>query len=66
VQSLITASRGSVVLLYGLTAMLLVAAAIEAFWSSAAWLPVSVKYGVAALCWTAVLAYFALQGRHAR
>jgi uncharacterized membrane protein SpoIIM required for sporulation len=66
VQSLVAASRGSVVLLYGLTAMLLVAAAIEAFWSSAAWLPVPVKYGVAALCWIAVLAYFTLQGRHAR
>lgn len=66
VQSLIAASRQSVVLLYGLTALLLVAAAIEAFWSSAAWLPVSVKYGVASLCWITVLAYFTLQGRGAR
>ena len=66
VQSLVAASRQAVVLLYGLTAMLLVAAAIEAFWSSAAWLPVSAKYGVAALCWVAVIAYLTLQGRHAR
>jgi uncharacterized membrane protein SpoIIM required for sporulation len=64
-QSLVAASRQSVVLLYGVTAMLLVAAAIEAFWSSASWLPLSVKYGVAALCWTGVLAYLTFQGRHA-
>jgi uncharacterized membrane protein SpoIIM required for sporulation len=66
VQSLIAASRQSVVLLYGVFAMLVVAAVIEAFWSSATWLPVAVKYGVAALCWIAVLAYFTLQGRRAR
>ena len=53
-------------LLYGVTAMLLVAAAIEAFWSSATWLAAGVKYGVAALCWAAVLAYFTFQGRRAR
>jgi len=66
VRALISASRESVVLVYGFTAMLLIAAAIEAFWSSARWLPVSVKYGVAAMCWTAVIAYFTLQGRRAR
>jgi uncharacterized membrane protein SpoIIM required for sporulation len=66
VQSLIAASRDSVVLLYGVTGMLVVAAVIEAFWSSASWLPHTVKYGVAALCWVVVFAYFTLQGRHAR
>ena len=66
VQALIAASQQSVVLLYGVTGMLLLAAAIEAFWSSASWLPGSVKYSVAALCWTAVLAYLTLQGRRAR
>ena len=45
--------------------MLIVAAAVEAFWSSAAWVPNDVKYGVAAVCWLAVFAYLALQGRHA-
>ena len=65
-QSLVVATRESAVLLYGVTAMLLVAAAIEAFWSSATWLPAGVKYGVAALCWAAVLAYFLFQGRRAR
>ena len=66
VQSLVAASRESVVLLYGVTGMLVIAAVIEAFWSSASWLPPTVKYGVAALCWAVVFAYFTLQGRHAR
>ena len=65
VQALVTASGESAVLLYGLTAMLFVAAAVEAFWSSAQWLNPGVKYAVAAVCWTAVLAYLTLQGRRA-
>jgi uncharacterized membrane protein SpoIIM required for sporulation len=64
-QSLVQAARECVVLVYGVTAMLVVAAAVEAFWSSAIWLPNAVKYGVAAVCWSVVFAYFALQGRHA-
>jgi uncharacterized membrane protein SpoIIM required for sporulation len=64
-QSLVAAARESTVLIYGVTAMLIVAAAIEAFWSSAQWLPAGLKYGVAAVCWTAVLAYLGLQGRRA-
>lgn len=65
VQSLVAATRESAILLYGVTAMLFVAAAVEAFWSSATWLPPSVKYGVAAICWTAIFAYFTFQGRRA-
>jgi len=64
-QALVQATRDSAILLYGVTGMLLVAAGIEAFWSSASWLPSAVKYGVAAVCWTAVASYFVLQGRHA-
>ena len=64
-HSLVLATRDSAVLLYGVTAMLLVAAAIEAFWSSATWLPAAAKYSVAAVCWTAVLGYFTFQGRRA-
>jgi uncharacterized membrane protein SpoIIM required for sporulation len=64
-QSLVAATQDSVVLLYGVTAMLFVAAAVEAFWSSANWLSPAVKYGVAAVCWIAVLSYFAFQGRRA-
>jgi uncharacterized membrane protein SpoIIM required for sporulation len=64
-QSLVCATQDSAVLLYGVTAMLFVAAGIEAFWSSAAWLPAAAKYSVALICWTAVLGYFGFHGRRA-
>jgi uncharacterized membrane protein SpoIIM required for sporulation len=64
-QSLVQASRDSMVLVYGVTCMLLVAAAVEAFWSSARWIAPTIKYGVAACCWLAVLSYLTLQGRRA-
>ncbi len=64
-QSLVQATRDSAVLLYGVTSLLLVAAAVEAFWSSAIWLPPAAKYGSAIVCWTAVLGYCAFQGRRA-
>jgi uncharacterized membrane protein SpoIIM required for sporulation len=64
-QALVDATRESAVILYGVVAMLLVAAGVEAFWSSARWLAPSVKYSVAAACWLAVLAYFMRQGRRA-
>ena len=65
-QALVDSARGAIVLLYGVTAMLLVAAAIEAFWSSARWIPPSLKYSVASACWIAVFGYFILQGRRVR
>jgi uncharacterized membrane protein SpoIIM required for sporulation len=64
-QALVEATQDSAIILYGVTAMLLVAAGIEAFWSSATWLAPGIKYGVAAMCWTAVLGYFTFQGRRA-
>jgi uncharacterized membrane protein SpoIIM required for sporulation len=64
-DSLVRAAREAVVLVYGLTAMLIVAAAIEAFWSSARWVPYGVKYGVAGACWLAVIFYLTVQGRRA-
>jgi uncharacterized membrane protein SpoIIM required for sporulation len=64
-QALVNASRESIVVIYGVVAMLLIAAALEAFWSSAQWIPAAVKYSVAALCWIGVLSYLALQGRRA-
>jgi uncharacterized membrane protein SpoIIM required for sporulation len=65
-QALVVAAKESAVIIYGVMVLLLVAAGIEAFWSSAKWIPPAMKYGVAALCWTAVIAYFTLQGRSAR
>lgn len=63
--SLVLATREVAPLIYGFVVLLIVAAAVEAFWSSAAWLPHGVKYAVAAACWAAVLGYLTLQGRRA-
>jgi uncharacterized membrane protein SpoIIM required for sporulation len=63
VQSLTQAAREAMPIIYGFVVMLLIAAAIEAFWSSARWLPLPVKYSVAALCWVSVLGYLGFQGR---
>jgi uncharacterized membrane protein SpoIIM required for sporulation len=62
-QSLVTAARESVDIIFGVALMLLIAAAIEAFWSSAPWLPHALKYSVAALCWLAVLTWLTRGGR---
>ncbi|MEM6639728.1 MAG: stage II sporulation protein M [Pseudomonadota bacterium] len=50
-------------MVYGFTAMLLIAAFIEAFWSSTSWSPPTVKYTVAALLWVGVALYFVFAGR---
>jgi len=62
-QSLVIAAREVMPIVYGFVIMLIIAAAIEAFWSSARWLPLPLKYSVAAVCWIGVLAYLTLQGR---
>lgn len=50
-------------MVYGFTAMLLIAAFIEAFWSSTQWAPATLKYAVASVLWALVIAYFFLAGR---
>jgi uncharacterized membrane protein SpoIIM required for sporulation len=65
-QSVIMAAHDCIPIIYGFVVMLIIAAAIEAFWSSARWLPLPVKYSVAGVCWIAVIAYLTLQGRRAR
>ena len=65
-EALAQAASKAMVLVYGAAAMLLVAAAIEAFWSSARWVPSGVKFAVGGACWIGVLAYLAFQGRAAR
>jgi uncharacterized membrane protein SpoIIM required for sporulation len=47
----------------GIVVMLLIAAFIEAFWSSIASIPASVKYSVAAVLWASVFTWLALGGR---
>lgn len=57
------AAAGAMPMVYGFTAMLLIAAFIEAFWSSTTWPPPAAKYAVGAVLWIVVLVYFALAGR---
>lgn len=64
--SLVTATREVAPLIYGFVSLFLIAAAVEAFWSSATWIPPLVKYPVAAACWTGLLAYLVMQARRAR
>lgn len=65
-EALRRASADAIVVVYGVIGMLVVAAAIEAFWSSARWVPPEVKYGVGGACWLLVFAYLAWQGRPVR
>jgi len=62
-QALMRAARETSPVVFCFTAMLFIAAAIEAFWSSAGWVAPGVKYAVGGCCWALVLAYLALQGK---
>jgi len=62
-DALTDAAKIAIRMMYGIAAMLLIAAFIEAFWSSARWLPVEVKYAVAAMLWSGIFYYFMFQGR---
>ncbi|MEO8152508.1 MAG: stage II sporulation protein M [Rhizobacter sp.] len=62
-ESLKLAAGSAIVVIYGVIGMLLIAAAVEAFWSSARWVPPAVKYGVGGACWALVIAYLGWQGR---
>ena len=64
-DALLIAARESIVIVYGVTGLLIIAAALEAFWSSARWIPLPLKYSVAACCWIVVLGYLWRQGRDA-
>lgn len=63
IESLKLASKDAITVVYGAIGLLLIAAAVEAFWSSARWVAPGVKYGVGAVCWTLVIAYLGWQGR---
>lgn len=58
------AGRDVVPMIYGVVLMLIVAAFIEAFWSSSTALAVEVKYAVGALLWALVLLYSFSGRRH--
>ncbi|HVE52285.1 MAG TPA: stage II sporulation protein M, partial [Ramlibacter sp.] len=64
-EALRAAAREAVVIVYGVVGMLVVAAGVEAFWSSARWVQPSVKFGVGGACWLLVIAYLGWSGRGA-
>jgi uncharacterized membrane protein SpoIIM required for sporulation len=57
-RSLQIASRETSTIVFGAALMLVIAAAIEAFWSSAAWVTPQAKFLCAATCWTLVALFF--------
>lgn len=61
--SLKLAARETLPILYGLTLMLIVAAMLEAFWSSSVSIPVSAKFAMGVVYWSLVLVYFTTRGR---
>lgn len=62
-EALRIAAKTSVQLIYGVILFLLIAAFIEAYWSSMTWpLPV-IKYTVGAALWVLVIAYLVFAGR---
>lgn len=61
IDALRRAAGRAVKLLYGVVAMLLLAAGLEAFWSGSG-LAANLKYGIGGALWLAVVAYFALVG----
>jgi uncharacterized membrane protein SpoIIM required for sporulation len=57
-ESLQIAARETSSMVFGSAVMLVIAAAFEAFWSSAAWVIPAAKYACAAACWILVLLFF--------
>lgn len=66
VAALREASREAVQIVLGAAAMLLIAAFIEAFWSSKASLPIAVKMAVGVCLWLLVLGYLCFAGKQHR
>jgi uncharacterized membrane protein SpoIIM required for sporulation len=64
VAALQAAARDTSLIVFGAAVMLVIAAAIEAFWSSAAWVSPTAKFTGAAVCW-ALVALFFLRTPHA-
>lgn len=58
-------ARPAVRIIYGATLLLVLAALVEAFWSSSPHIAPAVKYAVAAVLWTLVALYFLGAGRAA-
>ena len=57
------AGRRAISIVFGATLMLLIAAFIEAFWSSSTLVSPTVKYWVGGALWVLVFSYFIFAGR---
>ncbi len=64
-RALIDNGKIAVKMMYGIVAMSVIAAFLEAFWSSTV-MPVMIKYVVGAILWALVAAYFFFLGRDKR
>ncbi|MET0612821.1 MAG: stage II sporulation protein M [Pseudomonas caspiana] len=62
-EALRVAAKASVQLIYGVILLLLIAAFIEAYWSSMTWPRPTIKYAVGAALWILVIAYLVFAGR---
>ena len=62
-RALREAAKDSMEIVYGMIAMLVLAAFVEAFWSSTTSVSYATKYAVGAVLWLVVAAYFLLLGR---
>ena len=61
-HALLEAARDTSVIVFGAAVMLVIAAAIEAFFSSAPWVTPAAKYSVACVCWLLVVIFFLRRG----
>lgn len=63
IDALVEAGKRGALLSAGVFAMLVIAAFLEAFWSSIGWMPAAVKYSVAAVLWSLVALWLLRGGR---
>lgn len=62
-RSLRDSARDAVFMMYGVAAMFIIAAFIEAYWSSMSGIPAMVKYSVGITFWVLLIFYFVFAGR---
>ncbi|WP_394778681.1 stage II sporulation protein M, partial [Undibacterium sp.] len=62
-HALLNASQYMFPVIVGAALLTVLAAFFEAFWSASSAIPVNIKYTVAAICWTLVIAFFIFAGR---
>lgn len=56
-------SREAIQIVYGAATLFIMAAFVEAFWSSQVWIPLMLKYAVGITLWLLVISYFLFAGR---